>query len=354
MSTGSETQINKRNKQRDLSIDFIRSLCAIGIIIFHFYCHTDDSLTKMFYEFANGSFGNTIVNIFFIISGAMLYYNNPKIDCLKNFYYKRFKSIFPMFYLTFIIFYLIFAIRSRDFLYGGNPVKLLLTLFGLDGYFFYLEPNYYQVGEWFLGAIVILYAIYPLLLRIFNKSVILATIIAIVLYSVVFIPNLFKVNIACNLFSCLISFELGMILMKYNQIWKKNVIIFIVSFILSIVIVFVKIDFIHQNIFNHLLALCLFFILSYLGDFIMQNKICRKVFTEISKLSFAIFLLQHIVIRFVLGRYMPINNWIAILCLLGIIAITIALAKVLTLINDQLLKCKPFRKLDKFFLSSKV
>lgn len=354
MLKGNKTEKHRQNKQRDLSIDFIRSLCAVGIIIFHFYCSTDENLTKLFYEFANGSFGNTIVNIFFIISGAMLYYNNPKIDSIKRFYYKRFKSIFPMFYLSFTVFYLIWAIRSRNFLYGGNPVKLLLTLFGVDGYFLYLGPNYYQVGEWFLGAIVILYAIYPLLLWIFNKSTFLATAIVIILYGIVFIPNLFKINIACNLFSCLISFEVGMLLMKYNQIWKKNIIIFMTSLFLSLVILFVKIYFIHENIFNHLLALCSFFFLSYLGDYIMQKKTCNTVFLFISRTSFAVFLLQHIVILFVLGRYMPGNDWIAILCLLGIIAITIALAKVLALINDRLLKTKLFRKLDKCFLKSKA
>lgn len=195
---------------------------------------------------------------------------------------------------------------------------------------------------------------YPLLLRIFNKSAIITTCIAIFLYGLVFIPNIFKVSIACNLLSCLISFELGMLLMKYNQIWKRNALVFIVSLFLSIVILFVKIDFIHENIFNHLLALCLFFFLSYLGDYIMQNRICKSVFSEISRLSFAVFLLQHIVILFVLGRYMPGNDCIAILCLLGIIAISIALAKVLTLINDRLLKTKLFRKLDNYFLKSKA
>ena len=196
---------DRQSSNRDYSIDFIRALCAIGIIVFHFYCHTDEHLLKMFYEFANGNFGNTIVNVFFLISGAVLYYNYPKIDSLKVFYYKRFKSIFPMFYLAFLFAYLYCVIRQHDFLYGGKPIKFFLTLFGIDGYFLYLGNNYYQVGEWFLGAIVILYALYPLLLIIFNKSVLFTSILCIVLYSVVFIPNLFKVNIGCNLFSCLIS-----------------------------------------------------------------------------------------------------------------------------------------------------
>ena len=134
-------------RERDLSIDFMRAFCAVGIIAFHFFCHTEEHQTRLFYEFANGSFGNTIVNMFFLISGAMLYYNYPGIKSLKSFYYKRFKSIYPMFYIAFLAAYFYYSIRVRDFFYGGNPAKLLLTLFGLDGYFLYLAPNYYRFGN---------------------------------------------------------------------------------------------------------------------------------------------------------------------------------------------------------------
>ena len=280
----------------------------------------------------------------------MLYYNNPTISSLKSFYYKRFKSIFPMFYIAFFIMYMIKAIYTHDFLYGGNPVKLLLTLFGLDGYFLYLIPNYYLIGEWFLGAIVLLYAIYPVLLKAFNKSVRITTLLAFGLYATVFIPDLYKIDARCNLFSCLISFVLGMVLMKYRSIWHKKAVVFLVSLFVSVVIIFVKIDFIHENICNHLLAFSLFFVLSYIGELIMKNKVCLKVFGELSGLSYAIFLIQHIVINFALKFYMPTNDLLAVCLLLAIIAITIVFAKLLTLVNNKLLKSPIIKKLDTVFL----
>ena len=85
-------------KERDHSIDFLRALCALGIVLFHFYCHTPDGLPRLFYSYANGSVGNTLVNVFFIISGYALYLNNPEIKDLKAFYKKRFRSIFPVRY----------------------------------------------------------------------------------------------------------------------------------------------------------------------------------------------------------------------------------------------------------------
>ena len=255
-----------------------------------------------------------------------------------------------MFYIAFFIMYMIKASYTHDFLYGGNPVKLLLTLFGLDGYFLYLIPNYYLIGEWFLGAIVLLYAIYPVLLKAFNKSVLITTLLAFCLYATVFIPGLYKIDARCNLFSCLISFVLGMVLMKYRSIWHKKAVVFLVSLFVSVVIIFVKLDFIHENICNHILAISLFFVFSYIGELIMKNKVLLKVFSELSGLSYAIFLIQHIVINFALKFYMPTNDLLAVCLLLAIIAITIVFAKLLTLVNNKLLKSPIIKKLDTVFL----
>lgn len=89
-------------KEKLISIEFIRVFCAIGIILHHF--STDVSAEfKPFLSFANGSWGDVIVTVFFVISGGMLYLNNNEIPSLKKFYYKRFKSIFPMFYIVFLL-----------------------------------------------------------------------------------------------------------------------------------------------------------------------------------------------------------------------------------------------------------
>jgi peptidoglycan/LPS O-acetylase OafA/YrhL len=111
----SQTVRLSSTKNRLYSFDFLRVLCAIGIIVFHFSCELDKTVdNKVLYFYANGSWGNTIVNVFFLISGAMLYYNNSEIKSLKTFYYKRIKSIFPMFYIAFILFYLLSAIKSKN------------------------------------------------------------------------------------------------------------------------------------------------------------------------------------------------------------------------------------------------
>lgn len=335
--------LTNQHRERIESIDFIRAVCAIGIITFHFSCHLNENCPVRFlFGFANGEYGNVFVNVFFIVSGAMLYYNNSKIKNYKVFYYKRFKSIFPMFYIAYIPFYLITAIQSRNAFYAGNPLKFLLTLVGEDGYAdaSFGTVNYYQIGEWFLGAIVILYAIYPLLLKLFNKSVVLTTLLVVALYALVFIPDMFKINKGFNIFSCLISFEIGMVLIKIKDKWFNNTKLFIASFFVTIIILFIKIPFIDDNICIHILAVSLFFVLVFLGEILMKNKFLHWSFSKLGLLSYAIFLLQHKFILFIFKIYNP-DNWMLMIAMLVIdIVVTILAAYVLNLVNKKLLSSK--------------
>ena len=68
------------------SFNFIKSICAIGIIIFHFSCYLVNTKFKPFYYFHNGNWGSTFVTVFFIVSGALLYHNySSKMD-IKKYY----------------------------------------------------------------------------------------------------------------------------------------------------------------------------------------------------------------------------------------------------------------------------
>lgn len=234
--------------------------------------------------------------------------------------------------------------------YGGNPIKLLLTVVGLDGFFTYRMVNYYQIGEWFLGAIIILYVLYPLILKIFQKNLFLfITAICVILYCTVYIPNIWVIQQGANLFSCLISFEIGMVLMKYKDKWYENVPVFIISLFLSATMIVFRFEYIPENLYNHLLALSLFVVMAYIGEYLMRNEIVKKVFVWLSSISFAIFLLQHRVICKMLQFYMPSDNNMLFyyLWLLLVVLVTIVLSYILTVIINRLLKTKLYIKFEK-------
>ena len=93
-----------KRKPRLFYLDWVRGLSAILIVITHF----NNPYLAEHPIFANSPFGIYIgslgVSQFLIISGAALMYSHEdaeKLD-LKRFYWKRCKSIFPMFWIAFI------------------------------------------------------------------------------------------------------------------------------------------------------------------------------------------------------------------------------------------------------------
>ena len=169
----SEAAVNPGGKpSRIPAIAFIRAICAIGIIAFHVSCYTAPEAVKLLHTYANGNWGSIFVGIFFLISGGVLYLNYPSAANLKSFYYKRWKAIFPMFYVTWLYYYLNAVIAAGTPFYNGSPWTLLLTAVGLDGYLAYRIPGYYIVGEWFLGAIVLLYCLYPLYQKAVSRCIV--------------------------------------------------------------------------------------------------------------------------------------------------------------------------------------
>ena len=156
-------------KQKIQGIIFARACCCIGIVINHYFCHSKGNF-KILYNTANSSFGFMFVTSFFCISGVVLYYNYPKIKSVKRFYFKRWKSIYPSYYICFLYFFLRTAFNLKKLFFKGHWSKIFLTLIGMDGYLSYRIRTYYLIGEWFLGAIIIIYILYPLILCIVARN----------------------------------------------------------------------------------------------------------------------------------------------------------------------------------------
>ena len=96
ISTNEKKSIYKKTKL--LGISFVRACSSIGILIFHYFCHSNGNF-KFLFGSANSNWGFMFSTSFFCISGSVLYYNYPRIQSFKRFYYKRWKSIFPSYYI---------------------------------------------------------------------------------------------------------------------------------------------------------------------------------------------------------------------------------------------------------------
>ena len=157
-----------RGSNRIFYPDLIRVFAMFCILLYHF--QTEAALRTQNYQgaalFGSGirgiNTGHIGVSLFFILSGASLSISRKPFS-LKEYYKKRWFSIFPSYFLVWICAFLGTFLLMREKLSGIAPWTILLTLTGMDGLLYDAVPNYYMAGEWFTGCLILLYLIYPLL-----------------------------------------------------------------------------------------------------------------------------------------------------------------------------------------------
>lgn len=341
---------NTERPQKLYALNLIRVICAIGIVVYHVSCHVSAPEHKYFLSYANGGYGELFVGIFLLISGGVLYYNHPKIDSLKAFYFKRWKAIFPMFYITWFYYYIDSAISERSVFYKGIPA-MFLSIFGIDGYFSYKLDTYYKVGEWFFGALVFMYLLYPLFAFIVRKIDLLALLIIVPLWIWQINTDFFIIPDTINLIYCSLLFITGMLIFKYRIF--DNIIVKIVSCILSIVLLFVPLN-VNVLYTNCLAVFAMFFSMYFIGDLLLRFKLLTRLLSFMGNYTFPVYLLQNSV-TFMAVYYLKPESFKAFLFTAILVLCICALHSwYLTAIVKAVYNTKWFKKIEEFFMRKKI
>jgi peptidoglycan/LPS O-acetylase OafA/YrhL len=157
-------------------LDFIRAISILLIIIFHFNVHalqlkvSDSAVFWIKSGFDHICLGVLGISLFIILSGASLMLSTKNKFDLKTFARKRFLSIYPLFWATYAAASLTLLLFQRGLPSTPYPWTFFLTIIGFDGFLLYAIPNYYLLGEWFLGFIIIMYILFPLLRYLFLRN----------------------------------------------------------------------------------------------------------------------------------------------------------------------------------------
>lgn len=321
-------------KERLLYLDFVRALAAISIILTHYNARyilfanppvmQNVILTGTVSNIYIGDWG---VSLFFIISGAALMYTYDEKCSLKYYLKKRFLSIYPMFWLAYSIVFLYYFYIYKRVPFDVPKRNFAFTLIGFDGYISEIVPTFYILGEWFLGAIIIFYLLFPLIRVSIKKYPIISGIVIINIY----ILTVWKYNLPfteCKfIFTRLPEFAFGMYFVKYIK--KVNLKMFFLSCIILIINGICKPEF-NTNIQTTYVGILSFITLVYISKIMRYNWI-KVPMENISKYSYAIFLTHHVIIAQIMGKYDYANisiiySWILfILCCALIGLATIAL-----------------------------
>lgn len=294
-------------KERIFYMDFVRTIGTLIIIIFHFNISIGvrqlSSFSILKNDFANGNLAYIGVPIFFILSGVALMYSNSEDFSVVKFYKKRIRATYPMFWVGYIVVFLYYFMRYATIHPFTEPPRrwtFLLTILGLDGYTSSITINYYLIGEWFLGCIILMYLMFPILYWGVTKHPIWCWIPVITLYVLLTFNYVLPTPMTQDVFMRLPEFLFGMYIGKYYK--KVDLKVFLVSCVGLIIILFIPLYMIPQMFIITFLGICSFMVLAYIG----QNFKCERlkpVFLWFSKYSFAVYLLHHVISEQIISRF---------------------------------------------------
>ncbi len=282
-------------KKKIFYLDFIRVISMFIIVTYHFYVHFVDYNINGFYTiFSNGKWGLIGVTLFFMISGASLMYNYKENIDLKKYFKKRFLGIYPMFWIAYTVLFLYLFYINKSDIWGIPPLNILISYLGMDGYLSVYVKTFYLIGEWFLGCIVLIYILFPLVRKLVNRypkeTLIMATIIN---YLILIFYTGGKMPITKNLFVCLYSFILGMYIIEVKEIkiWQAAI-----ALVVSAICYIIQASNINMNVLlSNLVGYSLFIVFAFIGQKI-TNVTIQKIFVTISKYTYPIFLVHHYII----------------------------------------------------------
>ena len=119
---------------------------------------------------------------FFLLSGAALCLQWQGRFRWRPYLVGRAAAMYPAFWLGFAVLFV-----YGEILHGNNAQiprwRVIFSLLGVDGYLAPVTPTFYKIGEWFLGVILLLYLVFPLLLwcmdRPLRRRVLLTALVAL-------------------------------------------------------------------------------------------------------------------------------------------------------------------------------
>lgn len=313
---GRETGQNKyMNTIKYRAMNWLRVLAFLFIILYHFMIELEqtgsyvfDNKSVVYYANANLHIAIIGVSLFFMISGAGLMLSSRKRWNVKDFYKRRFTKLLIPFYIV-ELFTLVasFSIKREWISYFPevSKVKVVFNLLGMDGYFEQYFTTYcLHVGEWFLGALIMLYALFPLFRFCIEKNRYITISIATIYYLIMILGGFSSITPWTNVFVKAYDFVLGMFLiLEIPKIMEHRTAKIAIRIMAAIVILFgmiykpaVPIPFTITNLLYAAVIFIFFFSMETVWG---KCEKADRLIDRICLISYEIFLVHHIVIYYI-------------------------------------------------------
>ncbi len=274
--------------------DAVRVTATLFILLFHFnYLTASLSAAPAvgFLTYANGSMGHIGVSLFFILSGYTLFLRwNGRMQ-LRPYFLSRIRSVLPMYWIGYLVLFLYTDILHGAFPHDIPKSRLVLTFLGMDGYLAAVLPTFYKIGEWFVGCILLLYAVFPLLLKALNAHPRILFCAACALFAAWVLLDVSPVPIEHSFLTRIPEFLAGMYFARYRSRFDLRRYGFFFALPLCAVLL-VPLPF-GQPLCTLLTGVCCFPVLFALAECITAPRVRRAV-SICARYSYAVFLVHHV------------------------------------------------------------
>lgn len=149
-------------KRRIVELDALRGIAAFSVLLYHFTFKFEDLFKSGYTTFIEFTFGHYGVQLFFIISGFVIFMTIEKIKNVFEFIYKRFSRLYPTFWICMTITFLAVKLFGPDklernifdFIFNITMIPDYIGFRSIDGAYWSLVP---ELFFYFLMIIIFLF-----------------------------------------------------------------------------------------------------------------------------------------------------------------------------------------------------
>ena len=139
--------IKKNNRLAEL--DALRGIAAICVVVFHFTSKFREDYGYHFTARFDWDFGHYGVELFFVISGFVIFMTLQKVNSVADFAYKRFSRLFPSYWICIVLTTIAISIfglpgkmlSTKQVLLNFTMIQGLLKVNNVDGSYWSLLPE---------------------------------------------------------------------------------------------------------------------------------------------------------------------------------------------------------------------
>lgn len=306
-------------RKRIFYLDVVRSVAITMVIVIHYNLNMviqglSPADTESFSEIFNGH-GVIVQSLFVALSGAALMLVYGKRD--GNIHWgeyakKRFLSIYPLFWVTYLTLYIIRTVQKGHLMFSDLPVsRYIYTITAFDGWLQPIVKTPYMIGEWFLGFIIILYCFFPLLLSLYRRSpaIMMGFAFLVACIPVLYAPAQLGMSLYTSPLARLFEFAFGMLfIMHYEDgVSRKQGIAAV--FLLVVLYMVPNGPWVFPK--NAAIGMLWFTVISWISRAMEKKTAVRNFFLWTSLYSYGAFLFHHYFLQYYLPRHglAPANRW---------------------------------------------